>query len=112
MPGCRSWCWGGSICFSFSFSAISLPLSVLRTRPPSTKTLPRAWGRGGGSRSMPGHRLLVHMGLGELRELLVGHFFFLESPLEQRRMLLLAEHLGVGADRAVAGDLIVLDALR
>src|SRR5215210_124885 len=117
MPGCRSCSWGGSVCFfwSFSFFAISPPSPSSPSAwnlSSALRTPPRRGEGFGDRRSMPSHRLLVHMGFGELRELLVGHLFFLESPLQERRMHLLAEHLGVGADRAVAGDLVVLDPLR
>jgi hypothetical protein len=51
-------------------------------------------------------------GLGERRQLLVGVTFFVEGALEDFRLVREAEHVGKGADAAVSGDLVVLDALR
>src|SRR3954447_22117514 len=54
---------------------------------------------------------LVDGGFGELGEELVGFAFFVEGLLEEFGGLVLAEHFGVGAHGAVAGDFVVFDAL-
>src|SRR5436305_9141957 len=59
----------------------------------------------------PDRRLHVDRALGELGQLLVGLPFLVESLLEELRLILLAEDLGVGAHRAVAGHLVVLHPL-
>src|SRR5690242_14339691 len=48
---------------------------------------------------------------GKVGELAVRFFFFIESLLKQRGRLRFAEFFGKRADGAVAGDLIMLDAL-
>src|SRR6185295_430480 len=57
-------------------------------------------------------RLLVDVALRQLAQPLVRLLFLLQRPFEQRDVLALAEQLGVGAHRAVAGDLVVLHPLR
>ena len=56
--------------------------------------------------------VLLDGGLGERGELLVRGLLFVEILAEQLVDLIVAQHLRVGADGAVGGDLVVLDLLR
>src|SRR5436190_24124761 len=58
-----------------------------------------------------GLRLLVDHRLGELGERLIGRLFLVERLLKELHGLVETEFLGPGAQRAVAGDLVVLDRL-
>src|SRR4051794_19831812 len=54
---------------------------------------------------------LVHACDGDLGQRLVGSALLVESLLQKRRRVVLAELLGQGTRGAVGGDLVVLDAL-
>src|SRR3954469_10247375 len=56
--------------------------------------------------------LAVHPRLGELSQLLVGALLFLEDAVEDAGAVRTAELLCPGRERAVAGDLVMLDRLR
>src|SRR5206468_4318059 len=58
------------------------------------------------------HSVDVHHALGYIRELLIRLTLFVERLLQQVGVLREAERGGEGADGAVAGDLVVLHALR
>jgi hypothetical protein len=55
--------------------------------------------------------LRVSLGFGKLRQLGVGGFFFGERRFKQRNRVGQSELVGPGDQRAVAGDLVVLDGL-
>src|SRR3954471_12755196 len=64
------------------------------------------------SRSPLLQRINVDDRLGEIRELLVRVPFLFQRPLQEISVLGEAEHVGVGAGAAIAGHLVMLNALR
>src|SRR5690242_19064116 len=71
------------------------PIRVLLTEPPRAE-----------------RRLPIAHAHGNLRQLLVRAFLFIERLLQQLRGLLVPELFGPGTHTAIAGDLVVLDLLR
>src|SRR3954466_16271403 len=70
-----------------------------------------------GPRSMNGSgrlglSLLIDHRLGELGERIIGRLFLVARLLEELRGVAQVELLALGAQRAIAGNLVVLDRLR
>src|SRR5207302_652869 len=65
-----------------------------------------------GSRALALRRFPIQPAFGELGQQLVRLPLFIEGLLEELDSILLAQEAGPGADRPVAGDLIVLYLLR
>ena len=83
----------------------SLAAGISSGREAMSNIRKRSLGRLGGLRLLVDHRL------GKLGQRLIGRFFLVEGLLQKLRRIVQTEFLGPGAQRAVAGDLVVLDRL-
>src|SRR5918996_5566203 len=86
--------------------ARSMKRAGTRWRRPPDRAVAR---RSSGGR---GKRRLVDLGDRQLVELLVGSLLLVQGRLEELFDVLLAQRVGERADRAVRGDLVMLDLLR